>query len=159
MNIIQAVKADHREMRILCHQVIKSLPSGQIARENPFSQLVDLVKSHDLSEEAIVYEALLKQIESRELAMKGFEEHRLIRRLIDELLMLSTKDEKWPPKARLLTELLIQHIDSEELKLLPELKKHFSVAELNRMADGFRMAKRRLERSVGLRPPMGEASM
>lgn len=122
MNILAALKQDHREIQSLAQRL--SLISERVTRTRKelFQELKSLALAHAEAEEAVVYEGLSKlDEEARKIVLQNLEEHHLVDTLLDDMSVLPVTHETWSPKFKLLQSELEHHIVEEENRLLPLL--------------------------------------
>ena len=137
MNIIQILKSDHREIKILCNEILKAKAHAKRIRQKLFRHLGELLNAHVKPEEQVVYEQLKEVPELKSRILEMFEEHHVVDLLLTELLALPIDDEHWIAKLAILRETLLNHIEIEENEVFPEMRRYLSQEEMRRMADAF----------------------
>jgi hemerythrin-like domain-containing protein len=98
---------------------------------------------HELIEEKIIYPALKPHPEARDIVLEGFQEHHVADLLVKELHTLSSNNEQWGPKLKVLKENIEHHIREEEGEMFRTARGVFSREELQEM--GARMARMKAE--------------
>ncbi len=121
MDIFKMLKEDHQKVKRLFKQFeasdAKQSVAGEIFRE---------LEIHTQVEEEIFYPAIEKAAEDEELeelVSEAYEEHRLVKEIIEELKELSAEDEGFKAKFYVLRENVEAHIEEEEDELFPLAKK------------------------------------
>lgn len=123
-DIVDAIKQDHKSLRNFL-ATLKNLDGDIERRREAFSLFSELLKSHTVAEEQIVY-VRLKSIEDASLKMRvaaGFVEHQVA----DDLMRRADQidDEfNWSAYANVLSENVEHHLAEEERDLLPKIDQH-----------------------------------
>lgn len=112
MDAYEFLKNDHQEVSQLFDKVEKT--TNVEKRRKLFLELKTELELHAFVEEKIFYLELKKAAESRGTALEGYEEHRVIQRLLEELEELSADREQWDAKLTVLKEVVEHHVEEEE---------------------------------------------
>ena len=72
------------------------------------------IAAHERKEEKVLYPALKRHREARDIVLEGYEEHHVADVLLGELKNLDPTDERWGAKFKVLKESLDHHIEEEE---------------------------------------------
>ncbi|MEK7063417.1 MAG: hemerythrin domain-containing protein [Patescibacteria group bacterium] len=91
-------------------------------QEKDFAQFRDRLKLHADLEEAVVYPALERPVETRDKALESYAEHHVIRLTLEEMSLLQPGSEEWLLKLALLTDNLLRHFEEEEQNLFPSAR-------------------------------------
>lgn len=142
LDLIAALKADHRDMRSLCDRLKKTSEQATASRKSLFARLEKLVKSHAHAEERCAYTTLGVYSSTRPKVLEGYEEHHVCDVLMREMSKLSVTDERWTAKMEVLSESLSHHLGEEEEDLFPKLRERLSPEELRILGLSFRAYKR-----------------
>jgi hemerythrin-like domain-containing protein len=119
------LKEDHDEVKKMFRQFEES-------GERAFKQKQDLADTifselavHEQIEEEIFYPAVKENAskEGQEIVLEGYEEHHVADMIIEELKAMSTEDENFDAKMKVLRENIEHHIEEEETSMFPEAKK------------------------------------
>ncbi len=76
--------------------------------------------------------------------MESLEEHKVTKKELSELSALSTSDEWFSPKIKVLQELVNHHIEEEETQLFKKAKKVIGKQQAEEMAERFEQEKERM---------------
>jgi hemerythrin superfamily protein len=128
-DVYDKLKADHREVEKLFKTLINSEEDERKKREENFLKLKDLLAAHADAEEEIFYPLTEKDDSSKELTLEAYEEHKIAKKLLDEISELQTDDETWTAKVKVLAEVVKHHVKEEEEELFPLAKKVISKDE------------------------------
>ena len=82
----------------------------------------DAIAAHAAIEERFFYPAVNVE-ETEELLLEAAEEHLAAKRVLADFLDLHIADETFDPKIKVLAELVINHSDEEEQRLMPLVRK------------------------------------
>ena len=91
----------------------------------------------------MLYPALQSHPQAHDIVLEGFEEHHVADGIVKELHEVSTDDEKWGAKFKVLKENIEHHIEEEEGEMFRTARSIFSPAELKELA----------ARMLAVRPP------
>lgn len=69
---------------------------------------------HERKEEKVLYPALKRHRDARDIVLEGYQEHHVADVLVEELKRLDPADERWGAKFKVLKESLEHHIEEEE---------------------------------------------
>jgi hemerythrin-like domain-containing protein len=94
-------------------------PGGRAQADIAATAVMELEVHADL-EEKLIYPAIRKRIDEKEMMNEAVEEHLLVHVLIKELKKLKPKNEAFQAKFKVLGELVKHHIEEEEGEMLPK---------------------------------------
>jgi hemerythrin-like domain-containing protein len=124
------------------------LKKGEETTERSRKGRADLLRTltadltaHELMEEQVLYPALKAHPEAKDIVLEGFQEHHVADILVKELHEVSTDDEQWGAKFKVLKESIEHHIGEEEGKMFRTARAVFTREELYEL--GSRMQKLR----------------
>src|ERR1051325_3637196 len=92
MNAFTLLKEDHKKVAGILEKIDATTERGVKTREELFTQLKTELDIHAEIEETIFYPALEKHEETRDIALEGFEEHRIVKELLAELDSMAKDD-------------------------------------------------------------------
>jgi len=137
MNIIDIIKAQHREYRALMDQV-RDAPADDLEERK---RLLDLTRSklhaHGRAEEHVVFPRMEEDARTRPAALEAWEWHRASNALMRGLLQLAPADELWMPKWLVIRGTIMAHLDAEEARALVSLAEAFGPEELEELGRKF----------------------
>lgn len=139
MNAFTLLKADHKKVAGLLEKLDSTTERGVKTREELFTQLKTELDVHARIEETIFYPALEKADETRDITLEAFEEHRLVKQLLNELQSLGKDKEEWTAKFTVLKENVEHHVEEEEGEMFRKARKVLSEADAEAL--GTRMEK------------------
>ena len=162
-DLIECLQQDHREIKKAMSDLRKAKSVDDlISKADAFRRLVRYLERHEQAEEIALYEPFVGKAEFRTAILEGFEEHRLLERLVQEIAALAPHDDRWSAKVEVLLENLEFHLREEETDLFPQIEKHQDQDSLEMLARRFLEARRAQERGHGpyLSPvPVGRRSL
>jgi len=121
MKATELLKKQHREVKALFGQARKA-NSG--ARREVVDEITEKLRAHMEIEESIFYPAV-REIATKktdEIVPEAYEEHHVVKLVLDELPGVDLEDEQFEAKMTVLEELIEHHVEEEE-------KEMFKVAE------------------------------
>lgn len=138
-NIIELLKADHKEVKELLRKLTADQPTEDC--DALFEKLYASVKRHARFEEEEVYPLLKKKEDTKDLALEAYEEHQQAMTLLEALNELDDEDDTCDAKMQVLSEDLNHHIKEEESELFPALKKAVTADVLQRLGVAYQETK------------------
>jgi hemerythrin-like domain-containing protein len=117
MDAFTLLKNDHKTVAALCEKIEPTTERAVKTREEAFGKLKEGLDVHAHIEETILYPALKKEAETRDITFEGFEEHHVIKMLLAELAGMAVDSEEWTAKAKVLQENVEHHVEEEETKM------------------------------------------
>ena len=132
---IVLLETDHRRFEQLLEHGEQTTQRAGKARTELLNRLTAELTVHELIEEKILYPALKPHAESRDIVLEGYQEHHIADVLVKELHELTTDDERWGAKFKVLAESLEHHIEEEENKMFPTAREVLSREELQELGN------------------------
>lgn len=114
MDAITLLENDHRRLEDLLKQGQDTTERARKTRRELLATITAVLGVHELIEEKLLYPALKKYPEARDIVLEGFEEHHVADVIVKELHEVSTDDEQWGAKFKVLKESIEHHIQEEE---------------------------------------------
>jgi hemerythrin-like domain-containing protein len=126
MDALTLVRQDHRRLEGLLERFEQHEGTNVRERSVLLRQLRDALRHHVGQEERFLYPIFRQRATAEEIDLgpldRAIEQHRLIELLADELADLDQTDEALPAKMRVLTELVRNHLDTEDAVVLPAIE-------------------------------------
>src|ERR1051325_1151450 len=145
MDAFSLLKADHRKVEELFEQ-FESARGGQ-AKMRLFEQIKTELELHTHIEETVFYPALEKPKQTHELTMEAYEEHDVVKKLLQEMSRAKSPNEEWEAKAKVLQENVEHHVEEEENELFPKAEAALSEEDLETLGEQMEAEKERKQRS------------
>jgi iron-sulfur cluster repair protein YtfE (RIC family) len=146
MDAFELLKSDHEKVAGIMEKIDGTTERALKTREELFTQLKTELDIHARIEETIFYPVLEKAKESRDITLEAFEEHRLVKQLLNELAAEAKDDEKWTAKFTVLKENVEHHVEEEEGELFKKARKVLTKEEIEEL--GTRMEKAKGEQKA-----------
>ena len=129
MDILTKLKKEHREVQLLLDQLVDS--DGAAARKSLLRQIKTALVPHSRAEERVVYDAVcgLGDREAQQDGEEGYLEHGLADRMLATLGKTAPSSVEFAAAAKVLRELLNNHIREEESNIWSDVKDNFSDEE------------------------------
>ena len=144
MDAFNLLKADHRKVEELFEQLESA--SGQ-AKKRVFEQIKTELELHTHIEEKIFYPALEKPKQTHDLTLEAYEEHDVVKKLLQELSRARTVSEEWEAKAKVLQENVEHHVEEEEGELFTKAEAALSEEQIEALGEQMEAEKERKQRS------------
>ena len=114
MDAITLLENDHRRLEDLLKQGEETTENAVKRRRELLQTITAELGVHELIEEKLLYPALKKFPEARDIVLEGFEEHHVADLILKELHEVAKDDEQWGAKFKVLKESIEHHIQEEE---------------------------------------------
>ncbi len=115
-DLFDLLKQDHQRIMNLFTEIIEK---EEQSKDDLFSQIQQGLDLHMKGEESYLYPVLEGKEDANEMTLEAFEEHHVSKTVLDELSSMSSSDEHWMPKVKVLKELISHHVEEEENELFP----------------------------------------
>jgi hemerythrin-like domain-containing protein len=123
MNVFQLLKEDHKEVAKMMNRLEETTENAVKTREELFVELKKELDVHAFVEETYLYPLLKDVGDTKKITMEAYEEHRLVKILLEELDDLAKDAEEWGPKFKVLKENVEHHVEEEEGELFKKAQK------------------------------------
>ncbi|MFN4282702.1 MAG: hemerythrin domain-containing protein [Alphaproteobacteria bacterium] len=147
MNILTALKNDHKELKNILSDIEETTERAGKTRATLFAKFKEEIVAHARAEEKVVYGELLEVLkkDDRDTILEGYEEHHLVDIWVPEIDKLEPTDEIWAAKCKVLKEMLEHHIKEEEDEIFAMVREEFDTAALKTMAERFEALKMQIK--------------
>lgn len=145
MDAFNLLKEDHRKVEGLFEQLESA--RGQ-AKLRVFEQIKTELDLHTHIEEKVFYPELEKPRQTHELVLEAYEEHNVVKKLLQELGRAKTASEEWEAKAKVLQENVEHHVEEEENELFPKASAALSEEEIEDLGERMAAEKNRKQRTA-----------
>jgi hypothetical protein len=135
MNLYEMLHQDHEKVKNLFEQLEAAGEDQERRREQLFSSLFLELDAHSQAEERFFYSQLKSEDQTRELVLESLDDHKLIKRLLEELDSMDKGSPEWTSKCRILRENVEEHVRTEEADLFPLAREVFEDEEAAGIAE------------------------
>ena len=111
---VKLLEKDHRRFEKLMEEGEETTARARKRRKEVLSTLAAEIVAHERKEEKVLYPALKRHSEARDIVLEGYQEHHVADVLLGELKTMDPADERWGAKFKVLKESLEHHIEEEE---------------------------------------------
>jgi hemerythrin superfamily protein len=122
MNALDLLKSQHREVEEMFEQYEKLGEEDSEMKELLFVQIADALAAHASIEERFFYPSV-KAEDTEDILRESLEEHLGAKRIIADLLEMSSDDEEFDAKIKVLKEQVEHHVEEEESELFKKVRK------------------------------------
>lgn len=129
MDAIEILEQQHKEVKALFKQVEETEDEQQALKL--YQQVSTSLQLHEDLEETLLYPALKKDEDTREITLEAYQEHHVADVLMREIGNLQPGSEAWKPKVTVLQENIEHHIEEEEGELFPMVRQKWSTQRLS----------------------------
>jgi hemerythrin-like domain-containing protein len=148
MQLLDVLRSQHREVTGLLERI--RTEEDRKIRKGLVTEVVAKLSAHMLAEEKTVYALAARTLDDEELVVESVEAHALVRHALAQLDGTPSTDRRLAARAKVIGDLLHQHIDEEENHLLPELEAHLDAATVAHATERFQ---KRFARAMDPLPP------
>lgn len=141
MDAFELLKSDHKKVAGIMEKIDATTERALKTREELFTQLKTELDLHAEIEEKIFYPVLEKAKESRDITLEAFEEHRLVKQLLQELDAQDKDDETWTAKFTVLKEQVEHHVEEEEGDMFKKARSVLTKEEIEELGERMEEAK------------------
>jgi hemerythrin-like domain-containing protein len=145
MEIYEALKRDHEEVRELLNELV-SLKDDDDYRYVIIEEIRNLLIPHARAEESVFYNTLRAVNADKKVVFHGYQEHLEAETLLRTLQVMDKMNMGWRPVAEKLRESVFHHIQDEETEIFSEARAAFSSEEAVAMCDAFKQLKPKVEK-------------
>ncbi len=143
MDAFSLLKADHRKVEDLFSQLESA--SGQ-AKMRVFEQIKMELELHTHIEEKFFYPALEKPKQTHDLTLEAYEEHDVVKKLLQQMGRAKSVTEEWEAQAKVLQENVEHHVEEEENELFPKAEAALSEEDIETLGEQMEAEKERKQR-------------
>ena len=141
MNAFTLLKDDHEKVAWILEKIEATTERATKGREELFAQLKNELDVHTRIEETILYPTLEEYDETRDISLEAYEEHAVVKRLLEELESAPKDDEQWTAKFTVLKENIEHHVEEEEGEMFKKARKVLSEDEIAMLGERLQEAK------------------
>jgi hemerythrin superfamily protein len=140
MNIFELIRSDHAALRELLNG-ISGTNANSPERGHLFARLLEAMQIHALAEEQSLYTTLLSWPALTEECRHYVIEHAEVDELLHELEREDMSHPCWKIRFYRLRHVLEQHMEEEELQMLPKVERLVSHTQAEYLSDIYRTRK------------------
>jgi hypothetical protein len=144
MDAFNLLKADHKKVAQLFDQLESARGANKLS---VFKQIKTELELHTHIEEKIFYPALEEPEETHDLTLEAYEEHDVVKKLLQELGRARTANEEWEAKAKVLRENVEHHVEEEENELFEKAEAALGEEEIEELGQQMEAEKMRKQKT------------
>jgi len=148
---IKFLESQHREVESLFERIEKMGDKAIKSKAELFGELAHKIECHAQIEEKVLYPAG-KELD-KDMTLEAYEEHALVRELIQKISRTSPTDEVFMARVTVLKELIEHHVEEEEQEYFPKFRKNLDQDELLELGIELREEFAALDKKVPRRFP------
>ena len=144
MDIYEALKKDHVEIKALMDELISLRPDDEY-RFILIEEIRNHLIPHTRAEESIFYNTLRAVNADKKVVFHGYQEHLEAETLLRTLQVMDKLNLEWKATAEKLRDCLNHHIEDEETEIFAQAKAAFTQDEAVSMYEAFEQLKPKIE--------------
>jgi rubrerythrin len=141
-DIYERLKQDHLEVKKMFEELTNG--DGGAGSEKLFDKLKKEIEAHSRAEEAVLYEPLKKEEETKEVILEGYQEHHAADLFLREMADGKTGSDIWMAKASVLMEMVEHHVVEEEGEMFQKARMVLDDERARAMVKEFETEKKKL---------------
>lgn len=153
MDAFELLKKDHKKVAQLFDRLEAASGNSKL---KVFSEIKSELELHAHVEETIFYPAIEKPEETHDLTLEAYEEHKVVKTLLEELSGAKSADDEWQAKAKVLRENVEHHVDEEENELFDKADNVLSDEEIEKLGSRMEAEKARKQGRPAPRKPAAQ---
>jgi iron-sulfur cluster repair protein YtfE (RIC family) len=148
MNAFELLKQDHEKVSGIFEKLEPTTERALKTRQELFEKLRNELEIHTKIEETIFYPVLKEAAETRDITMEAFEEHNVVKSLLEEMSAISVDSEEWTAKLTVLKENVEHHVEEEEGEMFKSARQVLSKEQIEELCARMEAQKKRLSASA-----------
>lgn len=144
MEIYEALKRDHEEIRLLLDELV-DLRDDDEYRYVLINEIRNHLIPHSRAEESIFYNSLRAVNADKKVVFHGFQEHLEAESLLRTLQLMDKLNMGWKAIAKKLRDSILHHVQDEESEVFTEARQAFTKEEAMAMCEAFEQLKPKIE--------------
>ncbi len=141
MNALDLLKNDHEKVSGILERLDQTTERALKTREDQYARLKEELDTHSYIEETIFYPALSDDNRTHALTLSAYEEHKVIKGLLEEMQAMPVDTEQWTAKFKVLKTSVEQHVQEEEKDIFPQARQVLGKARLEELGEELEAAK------------------
>jgi hemerythrin superfamily protein len=157
---VTLLKTDHLAVKKLFETEKKLTKADAEKKEAIFDQIKAALTVHATIEEEIFYPAVksARSEHVKDEAREGYEEHKQIKSLLAQIAAITSADETYDMKIKVLMEDVEHHVKDEETEMFPDAKKFLGEKRLMELGAELEARKQQLEKNPASKPALDSRS-
>jgi hemerythrin superfamily protein len=148
MDGITLLKDDHRRLEKLFRKFEQTGPRATRSRQQLADRMVTELKIHTALEEQVFYPLVRASVVNADnLILESLEEHHVTHILAKELAELAPTDERFGPKAAVLIQTVLVHVQAEERQVFPRMRKAVGRRRIVEIGDAMAKLRRKFQQT------------
>lgn len=135
MNLFEMLHKDHEKVAEIFGRIEETKEGDEARREDLFQSLHRELDVHSRAEEKFFYSRLKGDDETRELVLESLDEHRDLKKALEELAAMDKGSVEWTARIRACREMVESHVAEEEHDLFPRARRVLGEEEADAIAE------------------------
>lgn len=153
---ISLLESQHREVEELFSEITETTTRASKKRVELFEQIAHKLECHAQIEEQLFYPDG-KDVD-KDMTLEAYEEHGVVRMLIDQIKATDPADEKYLAKVTVLKEVVEHHVEEEEDEYFPKVRKELGKERISELGIEMKARFDELDAAIPLGPNAKDAA-
>ena len=151
---IALLKTDHATVKKMFEKEGRLTKKDSEKKAGLFNQIKAALEVHAAIEEEIFYPAVKKARSEhvKDEVREAYEEHKQIKSLLAQIAAITSADETYDMKIKVLMEDVLHHVKEEETEMFPDAKKFLREKRLMELGAELEARKQQLEKNPASKP-------
>jgi hemerythrin superfamily protein len=156
LDAVTLLKTDHAAVKKLFESEKKLTETDGKKKEAIFSQIKAALTVHATIEEEIFYPAVkaARAKNVKDEVREAYEEHKQIKSLLAQIAGITSADETYDMKIKVLMEDVEHHVKDEETEMFPDARKFLGEKRLRELGAQLEARKQQLEKNPASKPTL-----
>jgi hemerythrin superfamily protein len=143
MNALELLKSDHQKVSGFLEKLDQTTERAVKTRDDTFAKLKTELEAHSHVEERLFYPAVRNGSKTPDVTNAAYEQHHIVKILLDELSEIPVDSEQWTAKFSVLKESVEGHVKDEEGSIFREARAVLSKEQLDDLGTQMEAEKQR----------------
>jgi hemerythrin superfamily protein len=143
MNALELLKNDHQKVSGFLEKLDQTTERAVKTRDETFAKLKEELEAHSHAEEEIFYPALRSESKPHDITLAAYEQHHVVKILLNELSDIPVDSEQWTAKFSVLKNSVEEHVKEEEGELFKAARAALSKEQLEELGTRMQADKQR----------------
>ena len=138
MDGMTEMRSEHREIMSHITELSKSASKSPRQRKKLVQEASETLARHMDLEEQVIFPLAQEEASAKEAVLKGLEQHKLLKGLLNELSSTEPSEERFLPMVEVLEDLAGSHVREEQTSVYSPLRRALTAGQRRALAERLR---------------------